>query len=611
MKAIVASIAAAIAFIPASLAVAVNPLPAPREISWGHSGSVKIDRDLEFIAPANTILTNAIKRTNKMIWKEQWVPQAVEKKPVDYPPFPDVKRSESITLKKIKFSVSDLHADLQAGVDESYTLEIGTGSTGTIKSKTVWGALHALATLEQIVISDGHKGLIIEEPVTIKDEPLYPHRGVMLDTGRNFLSLKSIYRQIDALAWSKLNVLHWHIDDAQSWPLEIKAHPKMTKDAYSSKEIYTHTDVKNVIAYAKARGVRVIPEIDMPGHSASGWRQIDPKIVACGNSWWSNDNWPAHTAVEPNPGQLDIIYPKTYDAIKSVYDEASSIFADNYFHVGFDELQVGCYNDSSYIQDWFKADPSRTYQDLAQYYIDKAVPIFQNKKDRRLIMWEDVVTSADIPAKNVPKNIIMQTWNNGPNNTKVLTAKGYDVIVSSSDFFYLDCGFGGWVGNDPRYNVDYSPPLDASISDAFAADPTTAYSAVSFNYGGNGGSWCAPYKTWQRIYDYDITIGLTKAEAKHVLGGEAPLWAEQSDDTTVDSKVWPRAAALAELLWSGNRDSKGLKRTTQMTSRILNYRERLVGRGVGASPLMPRYCLNNPHACDLYLDQTAVTGPAL
>jgi hexosaminidase len=442
MKAFVASIVAAIALVPASLAVAVNPLPVPRSIEWGHSGPIEIDHSLSFHAPKNTILNDAIKRTTKMIWKEKWVPQAVEKAPVTYPAFPtNSKRAAKQTLKKIDVVVSDLKADLQAGVDESYTLDIPSGSsTGVINAKTVWGALHALSTLEQIVISDGHSGLLIEEPVSIKDSPKFGLRGVMLDSGRNFLKVETILRQIDALAWSKLNVLHWHIDDAQSWPIHINAHPEMTKDAYSAKEIYSHSDVKKIINYAKARGVRVIPEIDMPGHSVSGWQQIDPKIVACANSWWSNDNWPAHTAVEPNPGQLDIIYPGTYTAIKSVYKELTGLFEDNYFHVGFDELQTGCYNFSTPTQEWFKADPSRTYSDLAQHYIDNAIPIFQDKKERRLVMWEDVVLSADIPAKNVPKNVIMQTWNNGPNNTKILTSKGYDVIVSSADFFYLDCG---------------------------------------------------------------------------------------------------------------------------------------------------------------------------
>jgi hypothetical protein len=117
---------------------------------------------------------------------------------------------------------------------------------------------------------------------------------------------------------------------------------------------------------------------------------------------------------------------------------------------------------------------------------------------------------------------------------------------------------------------------------------------------------CAPYKTWQRIYDYDFTTNLTTAEASRVLGVTAPLWSEQSDDTTISSKMWPRAAALAELSWSGNKGANGKSRVTQLTQRILNFREYLVANGVAAAPLMPKYCLQHPHACDLYYDQGAV-----
>jgi hexosaminidase len=130
---------------------------------------------------------------------------------------------------------------------------------------------------------------------------------------------------------------------------------------------------------------------------------------------------------------------------------------------------------------------------------------------------------------------------------------------------------------------------------------------LNFNYGGGGGSWCAPYKTWQRIYDYDFTKGLTAEEAKHIIGAAAPLWSEQVDDTVISSKMWPRAAALAELVWSGNKDADGKKRTTELTQRILNFREYLVANGVGASPLMPKYCLQHPHACDFYQNQTAIS----
>ncbi|KAJ5626135.1 hypothetical protein N7510_002444 [Penicillium lagena] len=602
MKLSVLSVAAAIG---SAVAVQVNPLPAPRHITWGSSGPVRV-QGLTLRAQHNgrnaQILTSAWERAWQAITTLQWVPQATEA-PIQanhFAPFPGeptitpvpYKRSAAVPLHVIDVFVADGNADLQHGVDESYTLEVGQGSsTIQINAQTVWGALHAFTTLQQIVISDGHGGLIIEQPVRIVDSPLYPYRGIMLDSGRNFISLPKILEQIDGMALSKLNVLHWHLDDSQSWPMHMSVYPQMTKDAYSARETYSHGDLQQVISYARARGVRVIPEVDMPGHSESGWKQVDPTIVACANSWWSNDDWTYHTAVEPNPGQLDIIYNGTYDVVRNVYHELSGIFPDNWFHVGADELQTGCYNFSKYVTEWFKEDPSRTYNDLAQYWVDKAVPIFHEAAppSRRLMMWEDIALGP-VSANDVPKNIVMQSWSNGIANINNLTARGYDVVVSSSDWLYLDCGHGGAVTNDPRYDVLTNPTGD-----------------VTFNYGGNGGSWCAPYKTWQRIYDYDFTTNLTDAQAKHVLGGEAPLWSEQVDDVTVSSGFWPRASALGELLWSGNRDpTTGKKRTTEMTQRILNFREYLVANGVMATALVPKYCLQHPHACDLYYDQDVI-----
>ncbi|CAN6603060.1 hypothetical protein TRVA0_002S02124 [Trichomonascus vanleenenianus] len=577
-------------------AVSVNPLPKPSEIKWGTSGPIPVSGGLYLDSNYNPIVYGAFNRMQNTIRELKWVPYATEAPIATFEPFPTgippaLNKRNNPAVIRVKLDIADFEADLQHGVDESYTLKIEEGSQDiAISSQTIWGALHAFHTLEQIIISDGQYGLLIEEPVEITDAPLYGHRGVMIDTARNFQSVRAIKRQIDALSLSKLNVLHWHITDTQSWPIEISSLPEMTKDAYSPREIYSTQDVKDIITYARERGVRIIPEVDMPGHSASGWQQADPKAVACGNSWWSNDVWEYHTAVQPNPGQLDLMYNGTYELIEKVYDDLSSVFTDNVFHVGFDELQTQCYNFSRPVQEWFAEDSSRNYFDLAQYWVDKALPIFQKPKNRRLMMWEDSVLSADFHAKTIPTDVIMQSWNNGLDNIKALAQKGYDVVVSSSDFFYLDCGVGGYVTNDPRYNVMENP--DANTP--------------NFNYGGQGGSWCAPYKTWQRIYDYDFTQGLTSDEAKHVIGAEAPLWSEQVDETVIDGKLWPRAAALSELLWSGNRDSNGNKRTTELTQRILNFREYLVANGVGAAPLVPRYCSLHPHACDLYYNQTVM-----
>jgi hexosaminidase len=586
-------------------AVAVNPLPKPANITWGTSGAFSVGT-LSLNAPDHQVLQEGFARATKAFSELNWIPQATEAPVRKFEAFPTPTGTASKarrqlanatgTLTSINVEIANTHATLQHGVDESYTLEIASGSSSIdITAKTVYGALHAFTTLQQIVINGGSNKLIIEAPVSITDAPLYPVRGIMVDSGRNFITKKKMFEQLDGMALSKLNVLHWHMIDAQSWAVEIEAYPQMTEDAYSPNEVYTHAIISEIIDYAAARGIRIIPEVDMPGHASSGWKQVDKSMLACIDSWWSNDNWATHTAVEPNPGQLDILNNKTYEVTGKVYKELATLFPDNWFHVGGDELHMNCYNFSSLISTYFES--GKTMGDLVQHWVDTAVPNFLKQANKTLVMWEDIVISPDARASgSVPKDIVMQSWNNGLENIFNLTRDGYRVIVSSADFMYLDCGYGGWVGNDPRYNV--------------LSNPNKTDGSANFNYGGFGGSWCAPYKTWQRIYDYDFTQGLDEAQKALVQGAIAPLWSEQVDDTVISGKMWPRAAALAELVWSGNQDAEGNKRTTELTQRILNFREYLVASGVGAAPLMPKFCLQHPHECDLYLDQTALHAAA-
>jgi hexosaminidase len=583
-------------------ALAVNPLPKPANMTWGNSGCLSVG-SLSLEAPEHAVLSAAFDRTTKSITDLKWVPQAIEAPIRQFQPFPTPaagtkkRRSKrqygsgncTSTLSKVQVEIADTNAQLQHGVDESYKLDVTSDSDSIkISAKTVYGALHAMTTLQQIVINDGTGNMIIEQPVSIDDKPLYPVRGIMIDTGRNYLSPKKIMEQIDGMSLSKLNVLHWHMIDNQAWPIEIQAFPEMTEDAYSENEIFSQDSLKSLISYAAARGVRIIPEIDMPGHASSGWKQVDESILTCHNSWWSNDDWPKHTAVQPNPGQLDILNNKTYEVTAKVYKEMATIFPDNWFHIGGDELFANCNNFSSLGLAWFNS--GKSMGDLYQYWVDKAIPNFRAQVNKTFVMWEDVKLSADVAATGeVPKDIVLQAWTAGREHISNLTSQGYRVIVSSSDFLYLDCGNGGYVSNDPRYNVQINP----NATDGGA----------NFNWLGAGGSWCAPYKTWQRIYDYDFTANLTDTQKSLVQGAIAPLFGEQIDDTILSQKMWPRAAALAELVWSGNRDASGKKRTTELTQRILNFREYLLASGVQAAPLMPKYCAQHPHECDLYLDQ--------
>lgn len=593
---------AALLFTQAVSAAAANPLPKPVSMTWGSGGQICIGK-LSLQGCDDKIVKHGFARATEAIYELKWVPAATEAPVRSFEPFPTATsgskrrrqyntppKNGTSCLKQVNVQVSNTRTPLSDKVDESYTLDV-TASSIDIKAKTVYGALHAFTTLQQLIINDGTGKLIVEAPVSIDDKPLYPVRGLMIDSARNYLSKKKIMEQLDGMALSKLNVLHWHIIDSQSWPLEISTYPEMTEDAYSPNEVYTPHTIKQIVDYAAARGIRVIPEIDMPGHASSGWRQIDPDILACEDSWWSNDVWELHTAVEPNPGQLDILNNKTYEVTGKVYKEASSMFPDPWFHIGGDELHKNCYNFSAPSKAFF--DSGKSMGDLYQVWVDRAIPNFKRQNNKTFIMWDDVILSADAAATGlVPKDTVIQAWNNGPENVFNLTREGYRVIVSSSDFLYLDCGFGGWVGNDPRYDVQ--------------VNPNKTDGSPNFNYGGGGGSWCAPYKTWQRIYDYDFAAGLSEDQAKLVLGAIAPLWSEQVDDVVISQKLWPRAAALAELVWSGNRDEDGNKRTTELTQRILNFREYLVANGVGASPLMPKFCLQHPHECDLFLDQTVL-----
>lgn len=584
----------------ANFEIRANPLPIPQNITWGEFSPVEISESVKLsVNTSMDFLENAFRNAMESLWQLKWLPATWE---TPIPSYPKNLSEQGVDLKsrdeKLRQSLAECTAiteinilvmnetlDLQMGIDESYSMKIVNGShVLVIKAGSLWGVLHAFTTLRQIVFY--HKDCCkyyVELNFKVEDWPLYPHRGVLIDSGRNYLSIDSILDNIDIMALAKMNVLHWHLVDTQSWPLQLSTYPEMAKDAYSSSEVYTKSDIRYIISYGMKKGVRVIPELDMPGHTRAGYAALNKSILACENSWWSNDVWSEKTAMEPPPGQLEILKNETYEIVEGIYHELSEVFEDNIFHVGGDELQGNCFNYSIVTRDWFAANSSRTLKDLAMYWVDRTIPIFKSVPKRRLMMWEDFITSLE-GVNNVPRDTILQTWSANNANVHNLTSKGYDVIISANNFLYLDCGYGGWVTNDPRY-------VQNTENDGFNQ--------------GTGGSWCGPYKTWQRIYNFNITSNLSEEQLKHVLGAETTMWGEQVDSVVLIAKIWPRTAALAESLWSGNINrTTGKLRTNRMTLRILNFREYLLALGYQVSPLVPRFCLKHPHACDLYKNQT-------
>lgn len=285
-------------------------------------------------------------------------------------------------------------------------------------------------------------------------------------------------------------------------------------------------------------------------------------------------------AAEPTPGQLNPLRPKTYDVYRNVLRDAAEIFPDSYIHAGADEVSPGCWKTDPTIQTFLSNNG--TLSEVLEIFINTTHSFISDDLRRTAVYWEDVALSLDVKVgfSSLPRETTVLQVYKGSESTKKIVSAGYQVIVSSSDFYYLDCGHGGFTGNDSRYDSQ-------NVNDGF-------------NYaGGNGGSWCGPFKSWQRVYDYDITYGLEEEEAKLVIGGEVALWSEQSDPTVLDARLWPRASAMAESLWSGNVDELGKKRYAGATNRLNEWRYRMVHRRIGAEPIQPLWCAYHPTMCNL------------
>ncbi|KAJ1917593.1 Glucosamine-6-phosphate isomerase (Glucosamine-6-phosphate deaminase) (GNPDA) (GlcN6P deaminase) [Tieghemiomyces parasiticus] len=465
------------------------------------------------------------------------------------------------TLRRVTVTVSTCtnvtHPAL--GDDESYTLRVGEPAANTsanIEAASVWGALRAIETLSQLTYNNLNGDLVVGQlPVTISDRPAYPHRGLLLDTARNFFPVEDIRRTLDAMAYNKFNVFHWHIVDAQSWPVESRFLPALAiRGAYSAAMTYSHEDVAGIIEYARLRGIRVIPEFDMPGHT-SVVSNVLPEIMTCVNSQprWDLD------AAEPPSGQLNPLLPRTYQFVEAVVNEYAPLFPDQFFHTGSDEVNTHCWETTPSIRQYLNST-GLTSSDLLATFVNTTQGYLAANRKTGMI-WEEAILDFNL---TLPQDSVVQVWRSAENVQKVV-AKGHRVLANSYEYWYLDCGHGGWLGNNPT-----------------------------------GNSWCDPFKHWQRVYSYDPVANITSSAARDlVIGGDVCLWTEQVDTTNLDRTLWPRAAAAAEVLWSGKDANGQLRSAKEALVRIQEQRFRLVSRGIMAEPLQPLWCARNPGMCDL------------
>ncbi|ORX90239.1 hypothetical protein K493DRAFT_231077 [Basidiobolus meristosporus CBS 931.73] len=505
------------------------------------------------------IARKAADRFKKSVRKENWTPFEMARKNMI-----PVKKSNT-WLKRVELEIEDGNAKLDLNTDESYTLDVpvdcnlNKSVTATIKSKTVFGALRALETLSQLV---NYESDIVSHslPLRDSDKPAYKHRGFMMDVTRNFLSIEEIKKQIDALSWNKFNVLHLHLTDAQSFSLASEVYPQLREMAYAKFQpgmIYTKEDIRDLVGFALERGIRIVPEIEMPGHAYATGLPF-PGMLVCANVqpvWRAID-------YQPPSGQFDVTQDITYEVTQNLIKEVASWFPDELLHTGGDEVGMRCYKESEVFQKNLK-EKNTTMIEAMQHFYDK-VDEYVSAAGKRPIVWEEALLNKDLNL-TIPKHFIVQQWT-GSKNTKLIVEQGHDIIQSGSDYWYLDVGHGrhapGWVDC-----------------------PT-----------------CDKYRTWQKVYSHDLRANLTEAEGVHVLGGEVALWSEQVDSYNLESQMWPRAAAAAEVLWSGY---SAINYTDIFGSvkrafpRLNEWRYRMGGRGVKGAAIAPLWCVKEMGWCDL------------
>jgi len=442
----------------------------------------------------------------------------------------------------LKTSSKDHAPEPYFGMDESYSISITNDGQIQLIANTVWGALRAIESFSQLIhrvdsldnVNFGANYYTFVEylPIQVKDNPRFPWRGFLIDTARHYYSVKKILQIVDSLSYMKMNVFHWHLMDAQSFPFVVSQFPDLSgKGAYRKKAVYSVDDVLTVVEYARRRGIRVVPEVDMPGHAAS-WGFGYPNVTA---------NCPSFAA-NINNIPLNVATDYTYTVVAGVIKQlVMSGFSDQYYHFGGDELVMSCWLEDPTIQSFMKQKGFTNPVQLLYYFEDRLRDIYM-PLNKTMICWEELALEYGY---NVPKDTIVHVWKQ--RNTLIdIVQKGYKTLLS-----------GGWY-------------LDQQVPNR----NKTFYEWVD---------------TWINFYQNDPTegFGMTDAQKKLVMGGEACMWSEQVDDSNFNSRVFPRSLAIAERLWSPSSVTDITSARIRMENARCNV---LVRRGISAGPVMPGYC---------------------
>jgi hexosaminidase len=398
---------------------------------------------------------------------------------------------------------------------ESYNLVVTQKEIIIIGSET--GQFYALQTLMQILPVD-FKGEAKIPAVDIADEPRFSYRGMHLDVGRHFMPVEFVKKYIDLMAQYKFNQFHWHLTEDQGWRIEIKKYPKLTEIGSRRKEshegryspvfkgdgipvegFYTQEQIKEIVVYAKARKINIIPEIELPGHSSAA--------LAAYPEFGCKENY--EYKVQQTWGIFREVFcptDATFQFLEDVLAETIALFPDSpYIHIGGDEVLKDHWKESVFVQDLKRRENLKDEHEVQSYFI-RRIEKFVNSKGKRIIGWDEILEGGLAP------NAVVMSWRGEKGGIEAAKMK-HEVIMTPTDFMYFDYAQG-----DPQFE-----PL---------------------NIGG--------YVPLEKVYSYNpIPKQLTEDEKKYVLGAQANVWTEyMKTSEKVEYMVFPRMLALSEVVWS-------------------------------------------------------------
>ncbi len=365
------------------------------------------------------------------------------------------------------------------GEDESYSLIVAPGQA-RLDAPTTLGVLRGLETFLQLV-RQGPSGWSAA-CVRITDRPRFPWRGLMIDVARHWQPIDVIERNLDGMAMVKLNVLHLHLTDDQGFRIQSLTHPELQEKG-SDGHYFTQDQIRTIIAYAADRGIRVVPEFDVPGHATS-WVVSHPELASAPGPYQIERKWGVFNPV------LDPTNPGVYRLLGDFLGEMAALFPDPYMHLGGDENNGVQWNANPHIQAFIREHHLQGNEGLHTYFNQRMIAIL-DKHGKRLVGWDEILQPG------LPTSSVIQSW------------RGTDALAAAARR-----GYSGLLSNG--YYIDLMQPAGQH----YLVDPLPASSTL------------------------DAT------QRARILGGEATMWSEWVSPETIDSRIWPRTAAIAERLWS-------------------------------------------------------------